>query len=78
MGTILYPIFLEITSNIVLNFDTSLSSTLLIVIYGGITIGFANGLMLKTGFTSGGFNIIYQIFHQEYLFLTHPLYLMVQ
>lgn len=61
VGTILYPIFLEITSNIVLNFDTSLSSTLLIVIYGGITIGFANGLMLKTGFTSGGFNIIYQI-----------------
>lgn len=64
LGTILYPIFLEITSYLVLYLDTNLSSTLLVVIYGGILTGFANGLMLKTGYTTGGFNILYQIMNK--------------
>lgn len=61
IGTILYPIFLELTSWLAIWIDVSLSSTLLTVIYGGFLIGIANGIMLKTGFTTGGFNVIYQI-----------------
>lgn len=63
-GTILYPIFLELTNYLTVFFDTNLSSTLLIVIYGGVLIGFANGLMLKTGFSTGGFNVLYQIINK--------------
>lgn len=64
VGTILYPIFLEITNHFIIYFDTELSSMLLVAIYGGAFIGIANGIMLKTGYTTGGFNIIYQILNK--------------
>ena len=66
LGTILYPIFLEVTGRFVVYFDTSLSAMLLIAIYGGVFIGVANGIMLKTGYTTGGFNVIYQIFNKYF------------
>lgn len=66
VGTILYPVFLELTSKLVVYFDTSLSAMLLIAIYGGVFIGIANGIMLKTGYTTGGFNVIYQIINKYY------------
>ena len=64
IGTILYPIFLELTSHLVVYFDTELSSMLLVSIYGGASIGIANGIMMKTGYTTGGFNVIYQILNK--------------
>lgn len=66
VGTILYPIFLEVTNRFIVYFDTSLSAMLLISIYGGVFIGIANGIMLKTGYTTGGFNIIYQILNKYF------------
>lgn len=66
IGTILYPVFLAVTQNIVFYLDIKLSSMLLIVIYGGIVIGFANGIMLRSGFTIGGFNIIYQLLNKYF------------
>lgn len=66
IGTILYPIFLEVTSRLVVYFDTNLSAMLLVVIYGGVFIGIANGIMLKTGYTTGGFNVIYQILNKYF------------
>lgn len=66
VGTILYPIFLEVTSRLVVYFDTNLSAMLLIAIYGGVFIGIANGIMLKTGYTTGGFNVVYQIINKYF------------
>ena len=64
IGTLLYPTFLAITENIVTMMNVEFSSMLLVVIYGGITIGVATGIMMRSGFTIGGFNILYQLFNR--------------
>ena len=64
IGTLLYPLFVKITSYLLVYFDIKSTSFLLIILYGGILSGFANGIILKTGFTTGGFNILYQILNK--------------
>lgn len=61
LGSILFPIAIELTSNIrvFLNFDTS--QVLLSAVFGGIIAGLGSGLVYKAGFTSGGTDIIEQI-----------------
>ena len=61
IGSILFPIFVELTSNInqYINLDTS--NLLLAVIFGGIIYGFGAGLVFRAGFTTGGTDIINQI-----------------
>lgn len=64
IGTLLYPLFVKITSYLLVYFNIDSSSFLLIVVYGGVLSGFSTGLIMKTGFTTGGFNILYQILHK--------------
>lgn len=45
-------------------FNIESSSFLLLMVYGGILSGLATGIMMKTGFTTGGFNILYQIMNK--------------
>lgn len=61
IGSILFPIFVDLTANInqYINLDTS--NLLLSVIFGGIIYGFGAGLVFKAGFTTGGTDIINQI-----------------
>ena len=61
LGTILFPLFVQLTSNIgeVIHLDTS--QTLLTVIFGGVIYGFGSGMIFKAGFTTGGTDIINQI-----------------
>ena len=61
VGSLLFPIFVELTVNLnnYLNLDTS--NLLLSVIFGGIIYGFGAGLVFKAGFTTGGTDIINQI-----------------
>lgn len=61
VGSILFPIFVDLTANInnYINLDTS--DLLLSVIFGGIIYGFGAGLVFKAGFTTGGTDIINQI-----------------
>ena len=61
LGSLLLPVFVELTANIgdVLKFDTS--QILLSAIFGGIVFGLGAGLVFKAGFTSGGTDIINQI-----------------
>ena len=61
VGSILFPIFVDLTANLnnYLNIDTS--NLLLSVIFGGIIHGFGAGLVFKAGFTTGGTDIINQI-----------------
>ena len=70
MGTIAasiaYPILVELTSKIVeyINIDTS--DTLLIVLFAAVLGGIANGLMYKSGYSSGGLPTISQILHEKF------------
>ncbi len=61
IGSLLFPILVDLTANIntYINIDTS--SLLLSVIFGGIIYGFGAGLVFKAGFTTGGTDIINQI-----------------
>ena len=66
IGTILLPIFVKATSIIATYITFEQSSLFLIMIFGGVLSGFATGLIMKTGFSSGGFNILYQIMHKYF------------
>lgn len=64
IGTLMYPLFIKITSYLLVYIDIESSSFLLLMLYGGVLSGLASGIMLKTGFTTGGFNILYQILNK--------------
>lgn len=64
IGTLIYPAFIKITSYLLIYINIDSSSFLLLMIYGGILSGFATGIIMKTGFTTGGFNILYQILNK--------------
>lgn len=61
VGSLVFPIFVELTANIngVLNIDTT--NILLCVIFGGVMYGFGAGMVFKAGFTTGGTDVISQI-----------------
>jgi len=63
VGSILYPIFVSLTAPFVNMIDmTEISNDpLLIAIFGGVLAGVGAGLIFKTGFTTGGTDIINQI-----------------
>ena len=64
LATIIYPIFVQLTSplNKIIVGD---KDTLLLVIFSGVISGIANGLMYKTGYSIGGFPIIKQILYEK-------------
>lgn len=64
LGTLLYPFFIKITSYMVPFLNIETTSLLLISLYGGLLYGISTGIIMKTGFTLGGFNIIYQILNK--------------
>lgn len=61
LGSILFPIFVQITANIgqIIHFDNL--EMLLCAVFGGILYGAGAGLVFKSGFTTGGTDIINQI-----------------
>jgi len=61
VGSILFPIFVELTANVNQYINLDISNLLLSVIFGGIIYGFGAGLVFKAGFTTGGTDIINQI-----------------
>ncbi len=61
VGAVLFPFFVEITSNAnkIISFD--MSDQLLFAIVAGVLYGIGMGLIMKSGFTLGGTDIITQI-----------------
>lgn len=61
IGTVLFPIFVTLTSNIasIIKFDST--DMLLIAIVAGVVRGIGYGLTFKMGFTTGGTDILNQI-----------------
>lgn len=62
VGSLLYPLFVSLTSEICSLIDTSNCETLLIILFGAVITGFGSGLIFKSGFTTGGTDILNQIF----------------
>ncbi len=61
LGTILFPLFVTLTSNICDVFEIDYSNLLLIAIVAGVVRGVGYGLSFKNGFTTGGTDILNQI-----------------
>lgn len=61
MGSIMFPIFIELTSNIPLYLNLDKADLLICAIFGGVLYGIGAGLVFKAGFTTGGTDIINQI-----------------
>ena len=59
--TVLYPTFLKSTTLITRFIDLENTSLFLIMVMGGAMLGLSSGLVRKSGFNPGGFNVIYDI-----------------
>ena len=58
LGALLLPVFISITKNITDLFYIDTSQLLLSSVFGGALFGFGAGLVFKTGFSTGGTDII--------------------
>lgn len=61
IGSLLYPVFVKLTSSVDQIVDLSNTDPLLIVLFGAVISGFGLGLIFKAGFTTGGTDILNQI-----------------
>lgn len=61
LGSILFPIFLKLTSLVTSYINLDMSDQLLFALVGGVVYGFGAGLVFKAGFTTGGTDILNQI-----------------
>ena len=61
IGSMLFPIFVKLTANAGSNINIDNSNLLLIAVVGGVCVGFAAGIVFKSGFTTGGTDILNQI-----------------
>ena len=61
LGTLIFPVFLELTVGIKNIFPIDESQLLLAALFGGVIYGVGIGMILKAGFTTGGTDIINQI-----------------
>lgn len=66
VGSILFPILVKLTENIGLFLTIDTSDQLLLAIFGGLIYGFGAGLVFKAGYTTGGTDIINQIFSKYF------------
>ncbi len=66
IGSILYPVFVSLTSPIakLLSNYLEFDSMVIIVLIAGIICGIANGIIYKTGFTTGGSDILMKIINK--------------
>lgn len=60
-GSFLLPILIELTSHINVWLELDTSNLLVSSVFGGVMYGFGIGLIFKTGFTTGGTDILNQI-----------------
>lgn len=61
IGSLLYPVFVKITVPLSGYFDFGTTETIVTVICGSVLSGFGLGLVFKSGFTTGGTDILNQI-----------------
>ena len=62
VGSIAYPIMVKLTAPIVNYVSIDTTDILLLTIFGAVCTGFGLGLLFKSGFNTGGTDILNQIF----------------
>lgn len=65
VGSLLYPVFVELTSCIVKYIDLGSTETVVVVLFGAVISGVGFGLIFKSGFTTGGTDILNQIVSEK-------------
>lgn len=60
-GSIIYPIFIRLFEPLATTINLNIDDTLLIVIFGSIIAGLGSGTNFKSGFSTGGTDIVNQI-----------------
>lgn len=65
VGSILAPLFVELTKNFAVSFTIPTKDMMLIVICGGVLIGIANGLSSRSGLSTGGVDTIIHIISKK-------------
>jgi len=66
IATIIFPILVEITHHIFSFIKVDATDILLLVIFAGVISGVSYGLMYKTGYSSGGIQMISQILYEKF------------
>lgn len=61
LGSILFPLFVKITTDVPIWINIDTSQLLLSAIFGGVLYGFGAGIIFRAGFTTGGTDIVNQI-----------------
>lgn len=65
-GVILLPIFMNFSGIFQTFFDMTDLSLFLTVFFGGIMMGLGNGMILRSGYSIGGFQTLYQILYKYF------------
>lgn len=65
-GVILLPIFMEFSSIFQGILDLSETSLFLVVLFGGVMMGLGNGMIIRSGYSVGGFQTMYQILYKYF------------
>lgn len=58
LGSLLYPVFVKLTEPLIGIIDLGEANTLILVLFGAVLTGFGLGLIFKSGFTTGGTDIL--------------------
>lgn len=61
LGSILYPLFVELTAWLPEYIEISMSEPLVVALFGAVIYGLGLGLIFKSGYTTGGTDILNQI-----------------
>ena len=61
IATIIYPFFIDITSNINNYFKINISNMLLVSVIIGLLSGITTGIVYRLGFSNGGFSIVSEL-----------------
>ncbi len=65
VGSLLFPLFITLTAPLVSKLNINFESDIIMVLISGLMLGVGSGLIYKTGFTTGGTDIIGQIFGEK-------------
>ena len=65
IGSLLFPLFITFTAPLAVKLNIKFESDIIMVLVSGLMLGLGSGLIYKTGFTTGGTDIIGQIFGEK-------------
>lgn len=65
-GVIMLPIFMKFSTIFQGFFNVSHLSLFLLVFFGGMLMGLGNGMIIRSGYSVGGFQTIYQILYKYF------------